>query len=377
MTAPTRERSRESPESFNSLVSRFRAARVEVLRMRVTDTDRVETRFTSSSRSRRRALTRPVLIAVLVTLAIVAAFAVHRTLFPYYSGDADEPVYRFQAQMLLHGLVTLPGSQKAFFQPWLSGPHDGKLVMAFTPGWPAVLATSQLATGSMLPALGLASAFLTVGTYLLGAELLASRRSAVVAAALVTLAPFTLVLSGTYLNYVFGAALNCGLAFLLLRGARVRSGLCLAAGGAVWGLALATRPYDAFLALAPVAAFVLIACRRRRQRVRSVLGFAALGAAPLVVGTAAYNVLTGGSPLRFPTDVQSGGRSQFGWGTARLPAAFRPYISPSAAPSRRCSRTSAGSRPGCLAPTSGLRSPCLARFASGRAIDRCSGCSSA
>ncbi len=257
-------------------------------------------------------------IAVLVVLAVLGSFGVQRILFPYYSGDADEPVYRYQAQMLLDGEVTVPATQATFFRPWLSGPHDGHLVMAFTPGWPAVLAASKLVSGSMLPALGVAAALLTISAYLLAEEILESRRSALIAAAFVTLSPFVLLLSGTYLNYVFGTALDCLFAFLLLRGSRIGSRALLFAGGAVWGLTLATRPYDALLAVAPIAIFVLLRQRRECRRIAPVVGAAALGAAPLVIGTAIYNVLTGGSPVRFPTDVQSGGRSQFGWGARSL-----------------------------------------------------------
>ena len=36
-------------------------------------------------------------------VAFVAAIAIQRNVFPFYSGDHDEPVYRFQAEMLRDG----------------------------------------------------------------------------------------------------------------------------------------------------------------------------------------------------------------------------------------------------------------------------------
>ena len=83
-------------------------------------------------------------------LAFLAAIAIQRNIFPFYSGDHDEPVYRFQAAMLQMGHINIPLAQNQFFRPWLSGPGDGHLVMAFSPGWPSVLMAANVTTGSML-----------------------------------------------------------------------------------------------------------------------------------------------------------------------------------------------------------------------------------
>src|SRR5689334_9271829 len=121
-------------------------------------------------------------VAALAVLAFIAAIAVQRNVYPFYSGDHDEPVYRYQAQMLADGHISIPLAQNEFFRPWLSGPHDDHLVMAFTPGWPAALMVADVATGSMLVALGAAAALLVVAGYWFARELLGSRSRAALAA---------------------------------------------------------------------------------------------------------------------------------------------------------------------------------------------------
>ncbi len=104
-------------------------------------------------------------VGTLAVVAFGAAIAIQRNIFPFYSGDHDEPVYRFQAAMLQMGHLNIPLAQNEFFRPWLSGPGDGHLVMAFNPGWPSVLMAANVATGSMLVALGFAAALIVVAGF--------------------------------------------------------------------------------------------------------------------------------------------------------------------------------------------------------------------
>ena len=256
-------------------------------------------------------------IVVLALLAFVAAIAIQRNIFPFYSGDHDEPVYRFQAAMLRMGEINIPLSQNQFFRPWLSGPGDGHLVMAFPPGWPSVLMAADVLTGSMLVALGFAAAMTVVAGFGFARELLGStRRAAVVAAAIVTLSPFTLLLSGTYLNYVFALALYLVFGALLMRGLRPESPspLLLALSGLALGAAFITRPYDAVLFALPFAVYIVATRRHDLLQVAKIAGWVALGVVPALGITLAYNVVMTGKLLDFPVSAQSGGFSKLRMG---------------------------------------------------------------
>ncbi len=259
-------------------------------------------------------------LVALVLLAIASAalsIAVQRNVFPYYSGDRDEPVYRYQAQMLEDGLLTIPRSQEAFFRPWLSGPHGDHLVMAFEPVWPAVLAISDATTNSMLPALALSAAAAVVGMYAFALALIRDRRVAIVSSALLAFSPFALLLGGTYLNYTFGLALGIWCAFATIRAVQRRSPAAGLSAGLLLGVLFFTRPYDAILVSIPLGLFVLSSRMSRHQFMRLVR-WAIFGILPLLALALAYNAFIDGSLFTFPTTVQSGGWSRFGWGTRSL-----------------------------------------------------------
>ncbi len=259
-------------------------------------------------------------IVALVLLAIASAtlaVAVQRNVFPYYSGDRDEPVYRYQAQMLEDGLLTIPRSQEAFFRPWLSGPHGDHLVMAFEPVWPAVLAMSDATTNTMLPALALAAAAAVAGMYAFAVELFRDRRVAIISAALLAFSPFALLLSGTYLNYTFGLALGVWCAAATIRAVQCRSVAAGLSAGLLLGVLFFTRPYDAILVSIPLGLFVLSSRMPRREFMR-LARWAFFGIVPLLALALVYNAIIDGSLLRFPTTVQSGGWSRFGWGVRAL-----------------------------------------------------------
>ncbi|MGZ6977936.1 MAG: hypothetical protein ACXVJW_07500 [Acidimicrobiia bacterium] len=257
-------------------------------------------------------------VAALAVLAFVSAIAVQRNVFPFYSGDHDEPVYRYQADLIRDGHINVPIAQNEFFRPWLSGPRDDHLVMAFAPGWPSVLMVADVTTGSMLVGLGFAAALTVVAGFGFARELLGSSGRAVIATAILTLSPFTLMLSGTYLSYVFALALFLVFGALLLRGLRTDSPLALAASGLVIGGAFLTRPYDAVLFGLPFAVYIVATRRNDLPKVARILGWVALGVAPTLVATFAYNVATTGKLLEFPVSVQSGGWSRFGWGVRSI-----------------------------------------------------------
>ena len=75
------------------------------------------------------------------------SLATSTSLFPLGSINHDEPMYVFEAQMLRQGHVTLPARDAEFFRPWAAGVTDGRVVMKYTPPWPAVIAASQVVFG--------------------------------------------------------------------------------------------------------------------------------------------------------------------------------------------------------------------------------------
>ena len=112
----------------------------------------------------------------LIELVIVAgaagatALVAKAALFPFMSGDADEPVYVYQARMLAEGHVTLPVATHAeFFHPWLFGQRDGRLFSQYQPGWPAVIAVAHLFTNERI-ALVIAAVVAVVATWFLARE---------------------------------------------------------------------------------------------------------------------------------------------------------------------------------------------------------------
>ncbi len=246
-------------------------------------------------------------------IAAVAAVAIQRNVFPFYSGDHDEPVYRFQAAMMRNGTITLPRAQNEFFRPWLSGPTGDRLVMAFPPGWPAVLMLADF-TGTMLVALAAAAALTVVAGFAFARQMLGSTWRAVLAAAILTLSPFTLMLSGTYLNYVFALGLYLVFGALLWRGLERDSPGLLVTAGVILGAALLTRPYDAVLFALPFAVYIVATCRHDLPKMAKIAGWVALGVLPALALTLADNLATTGKLTEFPVTVQSGGYSKFGWG---------------------------------------------------------------
>lgn len=268
----------------------------------------------------RRWTTAVFLVAI---LAALMAVAVNRNVFPYDTGDHDEPVYRYQAQMLADGKLTIPRSQEQFFRPWLSGPQGHHLVLAFPPGWPAILMMSQEGTGSTLPALGLSAAVAVLGSYLAALELTRRRGVAAVSAILVAASPFMLLLGGTHLNYVLGLGVGALVTGCLLRARRTGAAAWAVGGGVAFGFLLVMRPFDAILALLPVAIFLVATSPLRTWLRLAVAGL--VGLAPFLAITALYNRAVTGSATTFSATVQSGGWAAFGFGD-RSVAADTPRV---------------------------------------------------
>ena len=165
----------------------------------------------------------PTHLLVLLGLAVLAfggSLATSTSLLPLGSINHDEPMYVFEAHMLRQGHVTLPARDAEFFRPWAAGVTDGRVVMKYTPPWPAVIAASQVVFGDGRVALALVAAGLVIVVYLLGVELFDDRRVGLMAAALLSLSPMVVVLSGTFLPYTFQLLVEALFVYLVLSGLR-------------------------------------------------------------------------------------------------------------------------------------------------------------
>lgn len=307
--------------------------------------------------------TRPVRIAVsawrpalpvvgLAAVSFVLALVVHHLWFRYGSGDRDEAIYQYQAQLLRDGHLSVPVDQFRFYRPWLTDLYQGRLVVPFTLPWVAVLAVSSAVFGTPLVAIGAVAAGLTVGTYLFTHTLLTDRRLALAATVLVALSPFVLILSGTYLNYSLALALELFGGWTLLRGIGAATGAGSPVGGAVetswrawpwlvssgvlWASAVWCRPLDGILVGLPFGVWALVRLLPRRpatgdsdlrqaadppspvRRLAGVVGWLIFGATPVVLAMLAVNRKATGEALTFPVSAQSGGAARVGWGMRGL-----------------------------------------------------------
>ncbi|MDP9428849.1 MAG: hypothetical protein M3Q47_08235, partial [Actinomycetota bacterium] len=199
------------------------------------------------------------------------------------------------------------------FRPWASAVVGDRVVLKYTPPWPALIAAGDLLTGSPRAALAVSAAAAAVLVALLTAEVLRDRVVAVAAGALFALSPVVVVQSGTYLPYLFSLALGMGAAVLLLSGTRLGSTPRLVAAGAVAGLAAFARPFDALLTVGPFAVAVLLARERSGLSRFGVVLRVAAGALPVLGLSLVYNAVVVGGPFRLPFTV-TGPQDTFGFG---------------------------------------------------------------
>ena len=251
-------------------------------------------------------------LAVLALVAGALAVLTDLTLFPLYSLNRDDSVYVAMARLLETGAVTLPADHDAF-RPWASAVVGDRIVLKYTPPWPAVIAAGDLLTGSPRAALAVSAAAAAVLVALLAAEVLRDRAVALTAGALFALSPVVVVQSGTFLPYLPALGLGLGAAVLLLSGARLGSTPRLVAGGAVAAVAAFARPFDALLTVAPFALAVLLARERGGLSRPGLVLRVAAGAVPVLALTLVYNALVVGGPLRLPFTV-TGPQDTFGFG---------------------------------------------------------------
>jgi hypothetical protein len=257
---------------------------------------------------------------VIVALALagfVLSLVVHATVMPHTSGNADEVVYRFQAEMYRQGLATLPDDGPVF-RPWMSGVVDGERIMVFPAGWPALLAAGRTVLGSYPLAVAVVVAGLGPAMWWFLLELTRDRRVALLGAIATLGSPLVIVHSGTMLSYLPALVIEALAVASVLRVVRTRRlGLLLLTGAALGGV-LSVRPLDSALVGLPLGILLLWSFRAElRRRAGPMLGLLALGALVPVVATLAYNHRVTGSALTFPIEA-TGGNNAFGAGARNI-----------------------------------------------------------
>ena len=270
-------------------------------------------------------------LVVLGLVAVVVSLAVHHWVFPAYSWNRDETVFVWQARALRHGvLLPTDGGMPAFFRPWLSGLGDGFFFSQYTLGWPSVLATSLLLSGTTALAIPFGALLSVLGMYATAMVVTRDRVIALIAASLMVLSPLFLVQSGLYLGYLFTLGLGLlGLAAILSGLEQGRRGR-LVLGGALLGWVFMTRPFDAVLWLVAVGVGALaMHWKQWRPLLRGAL-FVGLGFVPLFVATLLYNRHVTGSLTEFPITAADP-LDTFGFGLRRLmptlgKADYTPFV---------------------------------------------------
>lgn len=237
-------------------------------------------------------------VAALAAVSAAAAVLLRHNLFPYLSINNDEVIYLLHAQTLAEGRLFPPAPEPAAsYAPWLAAVVDGHYVLKYTPFVPALLAASLLLTGSVSPALALVAASAVIVTYLLGVELSGDRRVAALAATLLALSPLVIIQSALLLSYLPVLVLIQLVVLGLLRGLRTGHGLPLSAAGLTAGIAVAVRPYDVVLLLAPMAIWAVVTMRGRLRWATGCFGAGLLVPTGIVL---AFNAAATGHPLTLP-----------------------------------------------------------------------------
>ncbi|MCU1457403.1 MAG: hypothetical protein JWL73_1495 [Actinomycetia bacterium] len=256
----------------------------------------------------------------LSAVAAVVAVLVRRWVYPLGSLNEDEQMYVFSSRLLAQGHVTLPASY-APFRPWASGVRDGRLVLKYAPIWPSVLAAGNVFGATQVGMVATAAAAAAL-MGLLGREVFGRWREGLIAAAILVFSPLFFLQTGTYLPYAFELTLEIAVLLLVLGALRrwpedVPPALCvklrLVGGGALFGVAVFARPYDALLLVLPITIVVAISMRRNVRRLLVASGWTALGAAVPIAALLIYNLTLMGNPFRMAYTI-TGPNDQLGFG---------------------------------------------------------------
>ncbi|GAC1310375.1 MAG: hypothetical protein NVSMB16_06980 [Acidimicrobiales bacterium] len=240
-------------------------------------------------------------VAGVAALAATWAVVVSKVVFPFGSINHDEPVYRIQADALLHGhLFPIAPRHPAAFVPWLTAYRNGRYIPKYTPVHASVLAMGRVLFGTDRAGLGVLAASVVVVTYLLAREVLGSRIPALLAAITMAGSPIFLLQSATFLTYTTGLLLTELISLCVLIAVRTGRARWFVLAGFAAGLAFFARPYDAVVFSVPWAAFVVWRGRSSWQGLVRQIGWLAGGAAAPLAAVLAFDRAATGSALRPP-----------------------------------------------------------------------------
>jgi hypothetical protein len=255
--------------------------------------------------------------ATLLLLAIAAAaltFSTSHHALPHGSTDLDEVAYQSQANALRAGHASL--SRAVFdpsFRPFLSGIEGTHVVFKYQPVWPALVGASDAAFGTSLPLRMALAIAVVLGIAWLAWELFRDAPVAVLAAAFAVCSPLVWVQTATLLGYSLSFVLGVTTAAALLRTSRTRSLAWGVLAGALFGLDVMQRPFDALIAVLPIAVYVAWRAARSGAIARPALGVV-IGGAPFAAVFFAYNHALTGSFTRM-TFSATGRYDRFGFGS--------------------------------------------------------------
>ncbi|ABW14678.1 conserved hypothetical protein [Parafrankia sp. EAN1pec] len=273
-------------------------------------------------------------VAVLALTSATVAVLLRHNLFPYLSVNNDEVIYLLHARTLADGhLFPSAPDPAASYAPWLAAISGDHFVLKYTPFVPGLFALGLMLTGSVSPVLAVIAAAAVIVTYLLGVELAGERRVAALAATLLALSPLVIVQSALVLSYLPVLVLMELTLLGLLRGLRAgglragglsdggrrsarHGGRALAGAGLAVGVAVAVRPYDVVLLLAPVAVWGVVTARRS-GRLGWALRWTAAGLVLPAAILLASNAAATGSPFRLPFALLESD-DKLGFGVRRL-----------------------------------------------------------
>lgn len=265
----------------------------------------------------KRILDSRLVLPVLVVASALLALTVSHFVYPALSWNRDEAVYRWQAELLGNGQLTLGDlGHPSVTQPWLSGHRDGAFFSQYPLGWPLVVLVGQK-LGWPAISLALAAALAVAGNYAMALELTRDRRVASLSGGLLLVSPVLVVQSGTYLTYLFAIGLGTLFTASFRRGLRCGSRPSMVAAGLLLGWLVMTRTFDAVVWAAVVGGFTMATeYRHWRVHLRLVPAFL-LAVVPMVVIQLAHNRYLTGSPLEFPMTVADP-LDTFGFGERRI-----------------------------------------------------------
>jgi hypothetical protein len=198
------------------------------------------------------------IVLLLALFSFVMSALLSRIVFERLPHLEDEMAYLFQARILARGdlVAPAPALSQALWQPFVIQ-HEGHRFGKYPLGWPAQLAVGELLGASWLVNASLAALTVTM-VYRMGSSIF-SRDTGLIAAALTSVSPMTLLLSATLMGHT--SALFFFSLFIYTywrmenRGHKLLWG---AVAGLALGMVIANRPLSGLAVALPLVAWSVI-----------------------------------------------------------------------------------------------------------------------